>query len=255
MSPAKSTNETDPFANWDRHYDTFKKDNPGVSYTKVQMERIAESLKQGASHPTLGRNIAKHEDWWDAGVSTFDRYRNQFSIRKNSKVVDYGCGSLRVGGHFIRFLDPGCYFGLDLARGLYEIGQDVLGPQMLAEKAPRFGTVESEALDEAVAFGADFVFSTSVAFHVHPDEMPLYHDNLVKLTAKPGAVLVFDTKISERPLRYRERAWAWPLQTYLEALAPLQFVRATKLAERTEMGVRFENQILEFRRTAETGKR
>ena len=236
------------FESWDRSYQAFKKNNPGVSFTKVQMEKLAGALREGVSHPTLGPNIDGHENWWDAGESTFAYYLRRFPIEPSTKLIDYGCGSLRVGSHFIRFLDPGCYFGLDLTSDLYEIGCDIIGPEMIARKAPRFGSIETAAVDEAVRFDADFVFSTSVAFHVHPEEMPLYHANLVKLTNKPGASLFFDTKISTEPLRYRERAWAWPMEIYLKALAPLQFVRAIKLTERVELGVRFENQILEFRR-------
>lgn len=245
---SKSKKPQDVFEAWERQHEAFKLKNPGVSFTKVLMEKTAESLRKGSGHPTLGRNIDGHEDWWKAGASTFAYYLKLFPITAQSKVVDYGCGSLRIGAHFIRYLDPGHYFGLELAKGLYEIGQDVVGPDTIGEKAPRFGLIDTDALDEAAAFGADFVYSTAVAFHVHPDELALYHANLVKLTAKPGATLLFDTKISEQPLRYRERAWAWPLEMYLEALAPLTFVRAVKMNERVELGVRFENQTLEFRR-------
>jgi SAM-dependent methyltransferase len=242
------SNSDDAFGRWDRQVEAFKKTNPGASYTKYQMEKIAENLKRGASHPTLGRNIDGHDDWWEAGAASYRHYRKLFPIRDDSRVIDYGCGSLRVGAHFIRHLDPGCYFGLELASGLYEIGQEVIGEAMIAEKQPRFGLIGTPAVDSAAAFNADFVYSTSVAFHVAPDELDLYHANLVKLTAKPGATLFFDTKISEKPFRYRERAWAWPLEMYRTALAPLTLVREVFMAERIENGVRFENRILEFRR-------
>lgn len=236
------------FTRWDRQVETFKKNNPGDSFTKYQMEKVVENLRRGASHPTLGANIDGHDDWWGAGVATFRQYRKLFPIHENSKVVDYGCGSLRVGAHFIRFLAPDSYFGLELATGLYEIGQEVIGAALIAEKRPRFGQVETKAVDEAEAFGADFVYSTAVAFHVHPDEMELYHKNLVRLAGKSGATLFFDTKLSEKPHRYRERAWAWPLDMYREALAPLELVRSILVKERIENGARIDNHILEFRR-------
>lgn len=242
------TERKDSFARWDSQHEAFKRKFPGASYTKMQMERTAKTLQDGKAHPTLGRNIIDHEDWWTAGAATFAYYMKQFPILPDSRMVDYGCGSLRVGAHFIRYLDPGCYFGLELAEGLYEIGQEVIGEEVLAQKAPRFGLTETLALSEAVDFGADFVYSTAVAFHVHPEELALYHANLVRLTSKPGATLFFDTKVAERPLRYRERAWAWPMEMYLKALAPLTFVRAIKMNARVELGERFEDQILEFRR-------
>lgn len=238
----------DAFADWDRRYALFKRKNPGVSFTKMQMEKTAQTLQTGKAHPTLGRNIIDHADWWTAGVATFAHYMKLFPIAPGSRVIDYGCGSLRVGAHFIRFLDPGCYFGLELANGLYQLGEEVIGPELIARKKPRLGLIDTPALGEAVAFGADFVYSTAVAFHVHPDEMALYCANLIKLAAKPGATLFFDVKTSETPLRYRERSWSWPLGMYLEALAPLTLVRSIEMNERTELGVRFVDQILEFRR-------
>jgi SAM-dependent methyltransferase len=236
------------FEKWDRWYQTFKERNPGTSVIKMEMERVAQKLKTGASHPTLGANIDGHADWWEAGISSFTQYVKQFDITPAYRMVDYGCGSLRVGAHFIRYLDRGHYFGLELASGLYELGQDVIGETMLAQKRPRFGLIDTDAMDEATAFGADIVYSTAVAFHVHPDELAQYHANLLKLTAKPGAILVFDTKISEQPLRYRTRAWAWPMQMYLDALAPLRFEREILMQKREENGVPFENRILQFRR-------
>lgn len=242
------TEQKDAFADFDRRYALFKLKNPGASYTKMQMEKTAETLKKGKAHPTLGRNIIDHADWWTAGAATFAHYMKLFPISQSSKVIDYGCGSLRVGAHFIRFLDPGRYFGLELAKGLYEMGEEVIGPELIAEKKPRLGLIETPAVEEAIAFGADFIYSTAVAFHVHPEEMPLYCANLIKLAAKPGATLFFDAKISETPLRYRERSWSWPMEMYLKALAPLTLVRGIEMNERTELGVRFVDHILEFRR-------
>jgi SAM-dependent methyltransferase len=237
------------FEKWDQQVETFKKNRPGESFTKYQMDKVAERLKDGASHPTLGGRIDGFEkDWWGAGEPTFRQYRKLFGIGETSKVIDYGCGSLRVGAHFIRFLQPESYFGLELSSSLYEIGQKMIGETILAEKRPRFGQVGTAAVDDAEAFGADFVYSTAVAFHVHPDEMELYHRNLVRLTTKPGARLVFDTKISEQPHRYRERAWSWPLAMYRDALAPLELARTVPVKSRVEDGVTIDNQILEFRR-------
>lgn len=66
----------------------------------------------GGIWETVGRMQLDH--LVDAGMSPADR------------LVDIGCGSLRAGVHLARFLDPGCYYGLDLnptllAAGRYEL--------------------------------------------------------------------------------------------------------------------------------------
>ena len=34
-------------------------------------------------------------------------------LRPSSRVLDVGCGALRLGYWLMRFLDPGCYFGIE----------------------------------------------------------------------------------------------------------------------------------------------
>ena len=37
----------------------------------------------------------------------------QEGLRPSSRVLDVGCGALRLGYWLLRFLDPGRYFGID----------------------------------------------------------------------------------------------------------------------------------------------
>jgi len=66
-------------------------------------------------------------------VETFeDGGRRQFIALLNeglcpeSKVLDIGCGCLRTAYWLIRFLDPGCYHGIEPARRRVEYGLDHL---------------------------------------------------------------------------------------------------------------------------------
>ncbi|HEX4860412.1 MAG TPA: hypothetical protein VFV07_04190, partial [Rhizomicrobium sp.] len=64
--------------------------------------------------------------------------------------------------------------------------------------------------------------------HVHPDETETYFANLARLTHKPGARLIFNAMLSERPVRFTFDNWAWPEAFYQGSLSALTFVRATK---------------------------
>ncbi len=56
-----------------------------------------------------------------------------------SKVLDIGCGCLRVAYWLIRFLDPGCYFGIEPASVRVDYGLHYLfTPEEIELKHPRF---------------------------------------------------------------------------------------------------------------------
>jgi SAM-dependent methyltransferase len=212
-----------------RRFVEYKARHPGATYAQWLHDAAVIHVKQGRAHATLGSNLSKGE-WWEAGRGTFERYLRLAGIQPDTKVADYGCGSLRVGGHLIRYLEPDRYYGLDVTTALIESGQELVGPELLAQKRPRFGAIEPKALKSAAAFGANCVISTAVCYHVHPDEAPVYFGNLRQLAAKPGARLLFDAVISDGPSA--ESALAMPIDYYKQALAPLEFVNFHVSAKR-----------------------
>lgn len=225
-----------------RAFGVYKTRNPGSTYAQWLHEAAVNHIKLGRQHATLGSNLG-NPDWWDAGRMTFERYLKLAGIAPTAKVVDYGCGSLRVGGHLIRFLDPGHYFGLDVTTGLIDAGKELVGPVLLAEKRPQFGAIDAATLKKAKAFDADYVVSTAVCYHVYPDEAPVYFDHLHQLAAKPGATLLFDASVSARPST--EHALAMPVDYYVQSLTPLEFVGFHVAVERNGESIG----ILQFRRS------
>ena len=62
--------------------------------------------------------------WEEIGTLTFN-YLATHGLTPRSRVLDVGCGCLRVGVHLVDFLEPGNYYGLDLSQALLEVGYDV----------------------------------------------------------------------------------------------------------------------------------
>lgn len=237
-----------PYDALDPRFVEWLEKNPGGTYARFQTSRELISIGRGKDHATLGPKLRKYPDnWWEAGDAGFARLVRMSALVPGNKVVDYGCGSLRIGGHFIRALAPERYFGLDVTDGFYEMGKDLIGEKMVAEKRPRFAVIGEEALAAATAFGADIVYSTAVSYHVHPNETPIYYGNLQRLAAKPGARLFFDVSISDVPLR--NKSWCWPLDFYIQSLPELEYVRMDGGVRRDE-GANFSMGMLEFRRPA-----
>ncbi len=235
------------FEERDQAYQEFRKQNPNATFAEFHAGRVLKRLADGYRTEMLGSKLLKFEDWWDAGAEQFDTYRNRYGIKPGMRVVDYGCGTLRMGAHFVRFLGRGNYFGLDVVADYLEIARQNLGKPLMRKKAPRLGVIsDNRAMADAASFRADFVYSSAVCQHVHPDEAGAYFANLLRLTAKPGAVLSFDMTIADRPVRRCNLAL--PLERYIAALKPLEFVTLHPSLETEEDGVKIVVGSLEFRR-------
>lgn len=205
----------------DREFSEYLASNPDGTYAQFSMALQAREIRLGIPHATLGPRLARFDDWWEAGARTYRRLRRLVEPAPSMRIVDYGCGSLRVGAHFIRDHNPECYFGLDVTNDFYDYGKELLGTELLQQKRPRLATINEQNLNEASDFAADIVISTACAFHVHPDEKQEYIRNIMKLAHKKGAFLVFDIVLTPSLLRYNETGWGWPLSFYEEALSPL----------------------------------
>jgi SAM-dependent methyltransferase len=228
--------------------DRTKPDRTNIA--RARYDALADKIERGASHASLGPNLKEKDDWWGAGQPKFRKIRKMFPIGRKDRVIEYGCGSLRVGAHFIRHLDPGCYFGLDLTAKLIDFGKKLLGEDILREKAPRLAAIDDGSLADATNFAARFVFSWAVAFHVHPDENAYYLETLARLAHKRGSVLFFNTKLADTEFKYGSSGWARPLDMYRKALSSLNFVKMhnARAAEEGDKSMGSTSAVLEFRR-------
>jgi SAM-dependent methyltransferase len=224
-------------------------EHPAGTYAKFSVENQIAFIRRGGVHPTLGQKVQKYDDWWKAGESDFRSYLRRFGMQAHDRLVDYGCGSLRVGAHFIRYLQHDRYFGLDVTMDFIELGIAEIGDELIREKRPRFGPLEEGPIGEAADFAPDWVIATACAFQIHPDDKPEFFGNIKRIAHRPGCTVCFDAKVAPEHFRYRNSAWAWPLEHYVEQLAPLELVADHKVGEHFEVGRAFEAHILAFRRT------
>lgn len=102
---------------------------------------------------------------WDV----IGRLQHQFlvdhGLQPEHYLLDIGCGSLRGGVHFIAYLDPGHYYGVDKSRELLDAGRQIELPRHgLAERAPLL--VEMEDFDFAT-LGRMFDYALAHSLFTH----------------------------------------------------------------------------------------
>lgn len=238
--------EDNPFELVDRAFEQWKLNHPSGTYSEFAIIQQLKSIKSGRLHPTLGVKTQKYDDFWKAGVLNFERYRKLFNIKTDTKVVDYGCGSLRLGAHFIKYLNPGNYWGLDVTTDFIAMGKEAIGVDLLNEKQPRLEAISEASLSEAISFGADIVISTACAFQIRPDEKYKYINDLKNLASKSSCLICFDTKISDSPFRYGVSAYVWTIDFYRKQFSPMVMIANDKFTDHYKLEKSFEGRILIF---------
>jgi hypothetical protein len=200
--------------------------HPGAPFANFYADRIEQKLSKGLGHTTLGGRGWQADD--DAAV---EWNRKSFAQRglqpwndivalgltPNMRCVDYGCGSLRLGQHVMRYLDVGNYYGIDVTDSFIKAGLDLIDPDLLRTKAPRFGTITGAILREIREWEPDFIFSNAVLQHVPPEELSLFFERLESMMAPhTRAFILYIT--GERLHRFDSMSWSYPGE-YIRAAA------------------------------------
>ncbi|HLY47206.1 MAG TPA: class I SAM-dependent methyltransferase [Stellaceae bacterium] len=85
--------------------------------------------------------------WDEIGRLQLD-FLKKMGLDQRSRLVDVGCGCLRGGVHFVDFLDPGNYFGIDMSAELLQAGYDIeLNGRGLCDKLPRSNLICNAEFD------------------------------------------------------------------------------------------------------------
>lgn len=109
---------------------------------------------------------------WDEIGALQLSFLQRNGLTPNNRLLDIGCGSLRLGVRAVDYLDPGNYWGTDLNAGLLDAGYEKeIIPAGLSGKLPRAHLVEDTDFTFAgIPKQIDFAMAQSVFTH-----LPLNH--------------------------------------------------------------------------------
>jgi len=199
-------------------FEEWRARNPSKSVKEFYAQRKKGQMDSGAAQSTFGTDLKSGRTFEASGVSIF-RDLVGFGLKPSDACVDYGCGTLRIGQHLIRYLAPGQYWGLDIADWLLEDGKNLIGAQLAAEKNPQLRVISREAVLEAAAAKPAMLFSAKVMQHVHPSELAEYFENIMTVIGTWGQAII-DSKWSDgETVQYRVNGWAHSMPTIRDLVA------------------------------------
>lgn len=118
--------------------------------------------------------------WDEIGKLQLD-FLVRAGLRPDHRLLDVGCGALRGGLHFIRYLDRGHYFGIDSNPSLVAAGRIELEAAGLSDREP---TLCVDGAFDIARLGQTFDFALAVSLFTH---LPMNH--IVRCLAAVGGSL------------------------------------------------------------------
>jgi hypothetical protein len=216
--------------------------HPGGTPEEYYARSIVRRVQKGA-HPAIGaaaRSVRAPTELLDILLAQ--------GLEPRHVVVDYGCGSFRLGKALIQYLDPGHYWGLDVIEEFLESGMAMLEPELKAAKRPNGRVIEPGNLADAAAARPDYIISWHVCSKVPPSRLTDYFGKIVSLMGPASLALVHFPEAEQR-LRQSRFSWAESRATIGEALRavdPTLDVRFVPISDAVVRGIR--QTMVEIRR-------
>lgn len=102
--------------------------------------------------------------WEQIGLLQFN-FLKQHGLKKESRLLDIGCGPLRGGIHFIDYLNESNYFGIDINQSMLKAGQSEINKHSLTNKNPTL--IYDDSFDFKITKNKfDFAISVSLFTHL-----------------------------------------------------------------------------------------
>ena len=201
--------------------------NPGASFKEFYADSVADAVAGKEQHPSLGPDLKPGGT--SGALNTFNKLVSQ-GIRPSDTLVDYGCGTLRVGSLFIEHLEAGHYIGMDIDQRILAAGLSQLPAELVESKRPTLEVISPDSLARVAARQPRWVCSKGVLQHVPPQDLNEFFGNLSHLI-HAGATGLLYSPIGSQSKRIGVKAWVHDFDR-LQAAAQRQGMKFEKLRYR-----------------------
>jgi SAM-dependent methyltransferase len=170
----------------------------------------------------LDPHAAVGGSWEKMGKHQF-RFLKAQGLKPHHTFLDIGCGTLRGGRHFIRYLDAGNYVGMDISPKALEYAHDLVNQENLWEKTPSLILNAGKDLkfEELGGRRFDFLLAQSVFSHLKGEHISECFAHLNRVM-NPGSIFFF-TFFDEDSFAVKSslKEFGYPF-SFFESLAKVQ---------------------------------
>src|SRR5690349_18349066 len=129
-------------------------------------EIMRSDVTEKSPHDAVGSRT--HEHWLKNGKRQFD-YLRAHGLKPGDRFLDIGCGNLRAGWRIIEYLEPGCYYGLDISPDILLAAAGTLAEFRLQAKLPHLVLVSDLTFAMLPDAQFDVIHAHSVFAHTPID--------------------------------------------------------------------------------------
>jgi len=126
--------------------------------------------------------------WEEIGVLQF-KFLLSMNLKPHHRVLDVGCGTLRGGRHFIKYLSPSNYHGIDISPKAISSAKLLVQQEQLSDKRPSLLISESKDLkfEEFSGKKFDYILAQSVFTHLKPEHIEECFENVGSIMKEDSA--------------------------------------------------------------------
>lgn len=132
---------------------------------------MADDVRRKSAWGAVG--TPGHDRWMALGQLQFD-YLTDHGLEPHHRLLEIGCGNLRAGWRFVRYLDAGNYMGVDISPEILLAAHQTIADYELQDKRPVVSLVDGASLQALPAAWFDVVHAHSVFSHTPPDVVEAY---------------------------------------------------------------------------------
>ena len=195
------------------NYWSWRLSHPTAPYEQYYVHRVMSKIRSGHGHPAVGPKARPLRN-----ESELLEFLLKHGLKPGDLTVDYGCGSLRLAPPLIDFLEPGKYWGMDLAQEFLDLGRAHLPPALAQAKRPRLDVIGDDVIQRARSEAPRYIISWHVCSKVPENRFDAYIGNIVGMMT-PGATALVHFPEAAAVRKQTALAWARPRSQVSAAVA------------------------------------
>ncbi|MBL7714975.1 MAG: class I SAM-dependent methyltransferase [Bdellovibrionales bacterium] len=178
----------------------------GTPYFKYYSERMDRIVKR---NPNWGLNLEREFQL---------KYLQKQGMKQSDSLLDYGCGAISAGRHFIDFLDRGNYVGVDVSPAVVQEAKNRVSRFGLLDKEPTLFCIFEGSLAIVGPRKFRFIWAQSVLTHMSPQDILSLLCDIQQFMAADSEFFATFTESATDDIHHRHlRDWSYPLSFFEKA--------------------------------------